>query len=67
MRPVWLAGWVCQALEIIPRQLAENAGFDSTDILNLLRRKHTHEKVGPGRPIMHTHTALLHPNRAVAD
>jgi T-complex protein 1 subunit eta len=29
-----------QALEIIPRQLAENAGFDATDILNELRAKH---------------------------
>jgi len=29
-----------KALEIIPRQLATNAGFDSTDILNLLRQKH---------------------------
>jgi len=29
-----------KALEIIPRQIAANAGFDSTDILNLLRQKH---------------------------
>jgi len=29
-----------KALEVIPRQLASNAGFDSTDILNLLRQKH---------------------------
>ena len=29
-----------KSLEIIPRQLAENAGFDSTDILNQLRAKH---------------------------
>ena len=29
-----------QALEVIPRQLCENAGFDSTDILSALRRKH---------------------------
>ena len=29
-----------RALEIIPRQLADNAGFDSTDILNRLRKKH---------------------------
>jgi len=28
-------------LEIIPRQLAENAGFDSTDILNKLRNVHS--------------------------
>ena len=29
-----------RAFEIIPRQLAENAGFDPTDILNKLRQKH---------------------------
>eukprot|EP01147_Barroeca_monosierra_P000562 gene562-3879_t len=29
-----------QALEIIPRQLCDNAGFDATDILNKLRREH---------------------------
>jgi len=29
-----------KALETIPRQLAENAGFDSTDILAALRKKH---------------------------
>lgn len=29
-----------KALEVIPRQVAENAGFDSTDILNKLRQKH---------------------------
>jgi len=29
-----------KALEVIPRQVADNAGFDSTDILNKLRQKH---------------------------
>jgi T-complex protein 1 subunit eta len=29
-----------KALEVIPRQIAENAGFDSTDILNKLRQHH---------------------------
>lgn len=29
-----------KALEIIPKQLAENSGMDSTDILNRLRQKH---------------------------
>jgi len=29
-----------KALEIIPRQLCDNAGFDSTDILNRLRVEH---------------------------
>merc|ERR1719181_2550896 len=31
---------VITAVEIIPRQLADNAGFDSTDVLNKLRQKH---------------------------
>lgn len=30
-----------KALEIIPRQLCDNAGFDATDILNQLRQKHS--------------------------
>mmetsp|Transcript_50562 Transcript_50562/g.120353 ORF Transcript_50562/g.120353 Transcript_50562/m.120353 type:complete len:562 (-) Transcript_50562:93-1778(-) len=30
-----------KALEVIPRQLSDNAGFDSTDILNRLRQKHS--------------------------
>ena len=34
-----------KALEIIPRQLSENAGFDATNILNKLRKKHQ-EKEG---------------------
>ncbi|KAJ4455034.1 putative T-complex protein 1 subunit eta [Paratrimastix pyriformis] len=29
-----------QALEVIPRQLSQNAGFDATDILDQLRQKH---------------------------
>jgi len=29
-----------QALEVIPRTLSDNAGFDSTDILNKLRYEH---------------------------
>lgn len=29
-----------KALEIIPRQLCDNAGFDSTTVLNKLRQKH---------------------------
>jgi T-complex protein 1 subunit eta len=35
-----------KALEIIPRQLCDNAGFDSTDILSALRRKHTQDADG---------------------
>jgi len=30
-----------KALEIIPRQLCDNAGFDSTDILSALRKRHS--------------------------
>ena len=29
-----------RALEVIPRQLCDNAGFDATDVLNRLRQKH---------------------------
>lgn len=32
---------MAKALEIIPRQLCDNAGFDATDILNQLRQKHS--------------------------
>ena len=35
-----------KALEIIPRQLCDNAGFDATDILNKLRQKHAQEGNG---------------------
>eukprot|EP01104_Vermistella_antarctica_P018925 TRINITY_DN7191_c0_g1_i1.p1 TRINITY_DN7191_c0_g1~~TRINITY_DN7191_c0_g1_i1.p1 ORF type:complete len:546 (-),score=211.03 TRINITY_DN7191_c0_g1_i1:192-1829(-) len=35
-----------KALETIPRQIAENAGFDSIDILNKLRQKHAQTKEG---------------------
>jgi T-complex protein 1 subunit eta len=33
---------VAKALEVIPRQLCDNAGFDATAILNKLRQKHAH-------------------------
>ena len=29
-----------KAFEIIPRQLSQNAGFDSTDVVNELRKQH---------------------------
>ena len=35
-----LIGAFAKALEIIPRQLCDNAGFDATNILNKLRQKH---------------------------
>ena len=31
---------IASFLEIIPRQLCDNSGFDATDILNKLRQKH---------------------------
>jgi len=34
---------VAKALEAIPRQLCDNAGFDATNILNKLRQKHAHD------------------------
>eukprot|EP01100_Stratorugosa_tubuloviscum_P009064 TRINITY_DN379_c0_g1_i1.p1 TRINITY_DN379_c0_g1~~TRINITY_DN379_c0_g1_i1.p1 ORF type:complete len:542 (+),score=303.39 TRINITY_DN379_c0_g1_i1:1842-3467(+) len=33
-----------KALEVIPRQIADNAGFDSVDVLTQLRQKHAQEK-----------------------
>jgi T-complex protein 1 subunit eta len=35
-----------KAMEIVPRQLCDNAGFDSTDILAALRKKHTQDADG---------------------
>lgn len=35
-----IIGAYAKALEVIPRQLCENAGLDSIDILNKLRQKH---------------------------
>ena len=39
-----IIGAFAKALEIIPRQLCDNAGFDATDILNKLRQKHAQGK-----------------------
>jgi T-complex protein 1 subunit eta len=38
-----------KALEVIPRQLSDNAGLDSTDILNQLRRAHATSVNGEGK------------------
>jgi len=38
-----------KALEVIPRQLAENAGIDSTDVLNRLRKEHAMLENDSGR------------------
>ena len=35
-----IVGSVAKALEIIPRQICDNAGLDATDILNKLRMQH---------------------------
>jgi len=35
-----LIGCIAKALEVIPRQLCDNAGFDATNVLNKLRQKH---------------------------
>lgn len=40
-----LIGAMAKALETIPRQLCENAGFDATNILNKLRQKHATDGV----------------------
>lgn len=39
-----LIGALAKGLEIIPRQLCDNAGFDATNILNKLRQKHAQGK-----------------------
>jgi T-complex protein 1 subunit eta len=38
-----------KALEVIPRQLAENAGIDSVDVLNRLRKEHATGVNGSGK------------------
>ena len=40
-----IIGAFAKALEVIPRQLCDNAGFDATDILNQLRMKHAQGNV----------------------
>ena len=35
---------MAKAFEVIPRQLCDNAGFDSTNILNKLRQRHSSGK-----------------------
>ncbi|XP_023801289.1 T-complex protein 1 subunit eta [Cyanistes caeruleus] len=42
-----LIGAYAKALEIIPRQLCDNAGFDATNILNKLRAKHAQGGMWP--------------------
>lgn len=43
-----IIGAFAKALEVIPRQLCDNAGFDSTDILNKLRMHHAKGNIWMG-------------------
>merc|ERR1712227_127140 len=47
-----LIGAMAKSLEIIPRQLCDNAGFDATNILNKLRQKHAQDGTWYGVDIM---------------
>lgn len=37
---------IAKSLEVVPQQLCDNAGFDATDILSALRRKHSQDSDG---------------------
>ncbi|KFB42366.1 AGAP002762-PA-like protein [Anopheles sinensis] len=52
-----LIGAMAKALEVIPRQLCDNAGFDATNILNKLRQKHAQGCQWYGVDIMKEHIA----------
>lgn len=52
-----LIGAFAKALEIIPRQLCDNAGFDATNILNKLRQKHAQGQCWYGVDINKEHIA----------
>lgn len=52
-----LIGAIAKALEIIPRQLCDNAGFDATNILNKLRQKHAQSHPWYGVDIGKEHIA----------
>jgi T-complex protein 1 subunit eta len=52
-----LIGALAKALEIIPRQLCDNAGFDATNILNKLRQKHAQGNIWYGVDINKEHIA----------
>ena len=43
-----IVGSVAKALEIIPRQISDNAGLDATDLLNKLRMRHAQGDVWAG-------------------
>jgi T-complex protein 1 subunit eta len=44
-----IIGAYARALEVIPKQLADNAGIDSTEVLNRLRKEHAIGVDGSGR------------------
>lgn len=46
-----------RALEIIPRQLCDNAGFDATDLLNKLRMRHAKGDIWAGIDIINEDVA----------
>nr|CAG4649222.1 EOG090X03U0 [Scapholeberis mucronata]SVE93535.1 EOG090X03U0 [Scapholeberis mucronata] len=48
---------IARALEVIPRQLCDNAGFDSTNILNKLRQKHAQGNLWIGVDILNEDVA----------
>jgi T-complex protein 1 subunit eta len=52
-----LIGAFAKALEVIPRQLCDNAGFDATNILNKLRQKHAQGQCWYGVDINKEHIA----------
>lgn len=56
-----LIGAYAKALEIIPRQLCDNAGFDATNILNKLRAKHAQvgAQLGAGRESLQSWCPLV--------
>lgn len=58
-----IIGAVAKALEVIPRQLCENAGFDSTNILNRLRQMHSQGSTPtfPSSLFSYSHSLLYTP------
>jgi len=49
-----------KALEVIPRQLSDNAGLDSTDVLNQLRQAHAEGKRWAGVNLASDASKLVH-------
>jgi len=51
--------FILLALEIIPRQLCDNAGFDATNILNKLRQKHAQGNLWYGVDILNEDIRII--------